>query len=142
LGLSLDVDIIVVGADGGKFAAWSGARSRFRKRHPSLTYSLSTTRHRAALRQDRRARYVPRCIRTRIRLHRAAREEHDGVIHSDYTILTTARDLQALKYYWKTYDDQTIRSVDLNALDPNAKATLRVSTSGQHPVVDTTRAMK
>ncbi|HWX29567.1 MAG TPA: choloylglycine hydrolase family protein [Steroidobacteraceae bacterium] len=71
-----------------------------------------------------------------------AREEHDGVIHSDYTILTTARDPQSLKYYWKTYDDQTIRSADLNALDPNAKAILRVSTSGQQPVVDMTRAMK
>ena len=71
-----------------------------------------------------------------------AREEHDGVIHTDYTMLTTARDPQALKYYWKTYDDQTIRSVDLNALDPNAKAILRVSTSGQQPVVDLTRAMK
>lgn len=71
-----------------------------------------------------------------------AREEHDGVIHTDYTILTTARDPQALKYYWKTYDDQTIRSVDLNALDPNAKAILRVSTSGQQPVIDMTRAMK
>jgi choloylglycine hydrolase len=57
-------------------------------------------------------------------------------------MLTTARDPQALKYYWKTYDDQTIRSVDLNALDPNAKAILRVSTSGQQPVVDLTRAMK
>jgi choloylglycine hydrolase len=71
-----------------------------------------------------------------------AREEHDGVIHTDYTILTTARDPQALKYYWKTYDDQTIRSVDLNALDPNAKAILRVSTSGKQPVVDMTGTMK
>ena len=71
-----------------------------------------------------------------------AREEHAGVIHSDYTMLTTARDPQALKYYWKTYDDQTIRSVDLNALDPNARAILRISTSGQQPVVDMTKAMK
>jgi hypothetical protein len=34
----------------------------------------------------------------------------------------------------------TIR--DLNALDPNAKAILRISTSGQQPVVDMTKAMK
>ena len=64
------------------------------------------------------------------------------MIHTDYTMLTTARDPQALKYYWKTYDDQTIRSVDLDALDPNAKAILRVSISGQQPVVDLTSAMK
>jgi choloylglycine hydrolase len=71
-----------------------------------------------------------------------AREEHDGVIHTDYTMLTTARDPQALKYYWKTYDDQTIRSVNLNAIESNAKAVLRVSTSGQQPVVDLTSTMK
>jgi choloylglycine hydrolase len=57
-------------------------------------------------------------------------------------MLTTARDPQALRYYWKTYDDQTIRSVDLNALDPNAKAILRISTSGHQPVADMTGAMK
>lgn len=71
-----------------------------------------------------------------------AREEHDGVVHSDYTMLTTARDPQALKYYWKTYDDQTIRSVDLNALDPDAKAIVRISTAGEQPVVDETKGMK
>ena len=72
-----------------------------------------------------------------------AREEHDGVVHSDYTMLTTARDSQALKYYWKTYDDQTIRSVDLHGLDPNAKTIVRFSTAvGQQSAVDETKAMK
>lgn len=71
-----------------------------------------------------------------------AREEHDGVIHSDYTLLTTARDPNALKYFWKTYGDQTIRSVDLGALDPHAKAILRISTAGQQSVVDMTKGMK
>ncbi len=71
-----------------------------------------------------------------------AREEHDGVLHTDYTMLTTARDPQALKYYWKTYDDQTIRSVDMHALDPDAKAIVRVSTAGKQQVVDETKQMK
>jgi len=71
-----------------------------------------------------------------------AREEHDGVIHTDYTMLTTVRDPQALKYYWKTYDDQSIRVVDLHALDPDAKAAVRVSTAGEQLVVDETNAMK
>jgi penicillin V acylase-like amidase (Ntn superfamily) len=31
------------------------------------------------------------------------------VIHTDYTMLTTARDPQSLRYYYKSYDDQTIR---------------------------------
>lgn len=34
----------------------------------------------------------------------------------DYTLMTVARDPQALRYYWKTYEDQTIRMVDLKAL--------------------------
>lgn len=71
-----------------------------------------------------------------------ARDEHDGVIHSDYTMLTTARDPQALRYFWKTYDDQTIRSVDMHDLDPDAKAIVRVSTAGGQRAVDMTRAMK
>jgi choloylglycine hydrolase len=71
-----------------------------------------------------------------------AREEHDGVVHTDYTMLTTARDAQALKYYWKTYDDQTIRAVDLHGLDPDAKAIIRVSTAGQQSAIDETKAMK
>jgi choloylglycine hydrolase len=71
-----------------------------------------------------------------------AREEHDGVIHTDYTMLTTARDPQALKYYWKTYDDQTIRSVDLHALNPDGKAIIRISTAGRQSAVDETKAMK
>jgi choloylglycine hydrolase len=71
-----------------------------------------------------------------------AREEHDGVVHTDYTMLTTARDPQALKYYWKTYDDQTIRSVDLKSLDPNATAVTRVTTAGEQPVADMTAKMK
>jgi choloylglycine hydrolase len=65
-----------------------------------------------------------------------ARDEQDGVVHTDYKMLTTARNPQALKYYWKTYDDQTIRSVDMRALDPEAKAIVRVSTGGQQTVVD------
>jgi choloylglycine hydrolase len=71
-----------------------------------------------------------------------AREEHDGVMHTDYTMLTTARDPQALKYYWKTYDDQTIRSVDLHARDPDAKAIVCVSTAGHQSAVDETKALK
>lgn len=50
-----------------------------------------------------------------------AREESNGIIHTDYTIVTTARDPQGLRYYYKTYDDQSIRMVDLKQFDMNAK---------------------
>lgn len=71
-----------------------------------------------------------------------AREEHDGVIHTDYTMLTTARDPQALKYYWKTYEDQTIRMVDMNGLDLDAAEIVKITTAGEQPVVDVTDQMK
>ena len=71
-----------------------------------------------------------------------SREVGDGVVHSDYTMLTIARDPQNLRYYYKSYDDQTIRMVDLKQLDLNAKAIKLVSTSGQQPVADMTGQMK
>ena len=71
-----------------------------------------------------------------------AREEDDGVVHSDYTMLTTARDPQALKFYWKTYDDQTIRVVDMNILDLDSKSLLKLSTNGKQRSIDMTKEMK
>ena len=71
-----------------------------------------------------------------------AREESDGVIHSDYTMLTTARDPQSPRYYYKSYDDQTIRMVDLKQFDPTAKAIKMLSTKSEQPIVDMTAEMK
>ncbi len=45
----------------------------------------------------------------------AAREVHDGVIFSDYTMLTVARDSKNIRFYYNTYDDQTLRMVDLSS---------------------------
>lgn len=45
-----------------------------------------------------------------------AGERHDGQVGYDYTLYTVARDPQNLRYYWRTYDDQTIRMVDMKAL--------------------------
>lgn len=71
-----------------------------------------------------------------------AREEHDGVIHTDYTQLTAARDPQALRYYWKSYEDQTIRMIDMTALDLDGDRILSVSTAGEQPVLDVTNDME
>ncbi|MEO1198953.1 MAG: choloylglycine hydrolase family protein [Pseudomonadota bacterium] len=72
-----------------------------------------------------------------------AREEHEGVLHTDYTMLTVARDPQALRYYWKTYEDQTIRMADMTALDLDADEVIRVSTTFEpQPVVDMTSQMQ
>lgn len=70
-----------------------------------------------------------------------ARDEHDGVLHTDYTMLTTARDPQALEYYWKSYEDQTIRKVDLTGLPLDGERILSVTTAGEQPVLDMTERM-
>lgn len=50
-----------------------------------------------------------------------ARETTNDVVQSDYTLLTAARDPQNLVYYYKSYDDQTIKMVQLNKFDLNAR---------------------
>jgi choloylglycine hydrolase len=45
-----------------------------------------------------------------------AGEKEGKQIGYDYTLYTVARDPQNLRYYWRTYDDQTIRMVDMKAL--------------------------
>ena len=71
-----------------------------------------------------------------------ARDVSDGVIHSDYTLMTVARDPQNLRYYYKTYDDQTIRMVDLKAFDLNAKTVRQVSTKSEQPIVNMSTKLK
>ena len=71
-----------------------------------------------------------------------AREEEEGVLHTDYTMLTTARDPQTLRYYWKSYEDQTIRMVDMNALPLEGDSILSISTDGEQPVLDVSGAMQ
>lgn len=71
-----------------------------------------------------------------------AREEHEGVIHSDYTMLTVARDPKNLHYYYKTYDDQTIRMVDLTKFDLNAKQIMKLNTKSEQPIANMTGALK
>jgi choloylglycine hydrolase len=65
-----------------------------------------------------------------------ARAEEEGVIHTDYTMLTMARDPKNMRYYYKSYDDQTIRMVDLKQFDLDAKTIKMLSTKSQQPTVD------
>ena len=72
----------------------------------------------------------------------AREKDAKGQVHTDYTIAATARDPQSLRYYWRTYDDQTIRMVDLKKVDLQDKKMKKMSTAGQQPVVDMTGALK
>ncbi len=59
-----------------------------------------------------------------------ARSKENGVTYSDYTLVTVVKDPQSLRYYFKTYDDQSIKYVDLNKFDLDAKAVKKISTAG------------
>lgn len=56
----------------------------------------------------------------------SVREKVDGKTHGDQTIFTTMRDPQNLRIYYKTYDDQTIRMVDLKRFDLDAKDVMKL----------------
>jgi len=65
-----------------------------------------------------------------------AREEADGVIHTDYTMLTMARDPQALAHYYKSYDDQTLRVVRMKDFDLDGEGVKLLNTRGEQPIVE------
>lgn len=71
-----------------------------------------------------------------------SREKNQDKLYTDYTMLTVARDPQALKYYWKSYDDQAIRQVDMSQLDFNAKEVKKLSTAGKQTIIDATAKIK
>jgi choloylglycine hydrolase len=66
----------------------------------------------------------------------AVREEQDGKTHADQTLFTAMRDPQSLRFYYKTYDDQTVRMVDLSKFDLDAKQVKKLSTAGEQTVID------
>ncbi len=65
-----------------------------------------------------------------------SREVVDGKIYADYTQLTCARDPQTLKYYYKTYDNQTVKEFDLKAFNGNSKEILIINTNEGNQTFD------
>ena len=60
-----------------------------------------------------------------------------GGVHADQTLFTVMRDPQSLRMYYKSYGDQTLRMVDLNRFDLDAKEVMRLPTATDtQPVVD------
>lgn len=71
-----------------------------------------------------------------------ARQTHNGVTYSDYTQATVVHNPAESKYYFRTYDDQTIKLVNLEAFDKQAKEIKKASTSGRQPYVDVSKELK
>ncbi len=58
----------------------------------------------------------------------SVRSADQGTIHTDYTMVTCVRDPKNLHYYFKTYEDQNIRMLDLSSFDLNAKTIIIMKT--------------
>ena len=55
---------------------------------------------------------------------------------ADYTQWTSAKDLKALRFYFRTFDDSQIRMVELSKFNPEAKEISTVSMRGHEPIVN------
>lgn len=71
-----------------------------------------------------------------------ARQVENGIVHTDYTLMTCVHDPINLKYYFRTYEDQTIRMVDLNKFDKNASVVKKASTVFGQSFVDISNELK
>lgn len=72
-----------------------------------------------------------------------AREVHKGKIYSDFSMFTCARDAKNARYFYKTYEDQTIRMVDLKSVDfKDSLKILKVSAKSTQSFVDQSQKLK
>ena len=71
-----------------------------------------------------------------------AREKTENVVYYDFTSSPCVRDPQALIYYYKTYDDQTIKFVDLKKFDLNAKTIKQLELSGFEKAADVSARLR
>tara|TARA_R110002095_G_scaffold211170_1_gene199068 strand:+ start:9732 stop:10805 length:1074 start_codon:yes stop_codon:yes gene_type:complete len=66
----------------------------------------------------------------------AARGDQNGKTTADYTMWTAVSDLKNQLYYFRTYDDSTIRMVNLNSVDLNATEIKIISIQGEEQILD------
>lgn len=58
----------------------------------------------------------------------------------EYTLATVVRDPQNLKFYFKTFNDQTIKVVSLNEFDLNSNKIKRYNMNGMQPIIDISKS--
>jgi penicillin V acylase-like amidase (Ntn superfamily) len=67
----------------------------------------------------------------------AVRQVDSGQMHAEATVWTSASDLKNLRWYFRTYDDQSIRSIDLmKAMDAAHGQIKFIKMSGRQPVTE------
>lgn len=72
----------------------------------------------------------------------ASRESANGRTFYDYTLATVVHDPINLRYYIRTFEDQTIKFVDLKAFDLNSKEIKMLPNAGQQTYIDVSRDLQ
>jgi choloylglycine hydrolase len=73
----------------------------------------------------------------------AVREMDNGQMHAEATTWTSASDLKNLRWYFRTYDDQSIRSVDLAKALAAAQGEIKfIKMDARQPVTDVSANFK
>ena len=73
----------------------------------------------------------------------AVRDTQNGSLHAEATIWTSASDLKNLRWYFKTYDDQSIHGVDLDKALTAAQGKIRFIKMDQpQPIIDVSTNFK
>lgn len=73
----------------------------------------------------------------------AVRDVHEGETHCDYTVWTSAADLKNTRWLYRTYNDQTIRSVDVRkALKAAAGRVRLIEMDSEQPIHDASTSFK
>jgi choloylglycine hydrolase len=67
---------------------------------------------------------------------REAKRDKYGNIVADFTTWTSASNLKAKKYYFRTYDNSQIRMVNLNKMNLNAKKIVTIPMSGKEKILE------
>lgn len=71
-----------------------------------------------------------------------ARVKEGGITYTDSTLFTCVRDPNTLKYYFKSYANQSVKVIDLNKFDLNSKSIAQANTNDSNKVVDISSTLK
>lgn len=66
----------------------------------------------------------------------AVRDSNGNAVEIEYTLATSVKDPKKVQYFLRTYDDQTIKMIDLHAFDKKATELVFINVKGQQPIVD------
>lgn len=70
------------------------------------------------------------------------RQKEGNQIATDYTQLTSVKDPNGLRYYFKSYDDQTIKWISLKDFDLHAKTIKSVEIKGKNPTFNVSNTLR